>query len=56
MVIFKIEKNKNHTVMSNYHNGYSEGDNNFIKVIKRISFDFLDHLLDLKLEYLFVKV
>ena len=28
------------TLNNNYHNGYIEGNNNFIKVIKRIAFGF----------------
>ena len=28
------------TFNNNYHNGYIEGNNNFIKVIKRIAFGF----------------
>ena len=28
------------TFNNNYHNGYIEGSNNFIKVIKRIAFGF----------------
>ena len=28
------------TFINNYHNGYFEGNNNFIKVIKRIAFGF----------------
>ena len=28
------------TFTTNYHNGYIEGNNNFIKVIKRIAFSF----------------
>ena len=28
------------TFNNNYHNGYIEGNNNFIKVLKRIAFDF----------------
>lgn len=33
------DKIKN-TFNNNYHNGYIEGNNNFIKVIKRIAFGF----------------
>lgn len=28
------------TFTTNYHNGYVEGNNNFIKVLKRIAFGF----------------
>ena len=28
------------TLTTNYHNGYVEGNNNFIKVLKRIAFGF----------------
>lgn len=37
------------TFTTNYHNGYVEGNNNLIKVLKRITFG-LDRLLDLKQE------
>ena len=37
------------TFENEYHNGFIEGNNNFIKVIKRIAFGF-DRSEDLKLE------
>ena len=36
----KFSKYIKNTFNNNYHNGYVEGTNNFIKVIKRIAFGF----------------
>lgn len=38
LILFK--DNIYNTFNANYHNGYIEGNNNFIKVIKRIAFGF----------------
>ena len=48
-ILKKFSKYIKNTFNNKYHNGYVEGTNNFIKVIKRIAF-VLEIFLNLKLE------
>ena len=38
--LIEFKDNIQNTFNNNYHNGYIEGNNNFIKVLKRIAFGF----------------
>ena len=38
--LIEFKENISNTFNTNYHNGFIEGNNNFIKVLKRIAFGF----------------